>query len=176
MIVIQDFETPAGEMILGSCRDSLCLCDWKKSRWIYRNLERASRILQAGIKEGDSEVILLAKSQLNDYFSGVRVKFDIPLLLTGTPFQKSVWEALMKIPYGNTVTYSDIAEEIGCVSAVRAVAGAIGANPISIIVPCHRVIGRNGTLTGYAGGLYAKRLLLHLELCNENGLTDFKSK
>lgn len=101
--------------------------------------------------------------QLDEYFAGKREQFQLTLAAPGTPFQREVWHALQHIPYGTTCSYSELAEKIGRPRAVRAVGTANGANPISIIVPCHRVIGSNGTLTGYAGGIERKQLLLELE-------------
>jgi methylated-DNA-[protein]-cysteine S-methyltransferase len=103
------------------------------------------------------------KTQLTGYFSGTRKSFDIPLAPKGTPFQLAVWNALLEIPYGDTVTYAELARRIGKPSAVRAVGAANGANPIPVIIPCHRVIGSNGTLTGYGGGIERKQWLLALE-------------
>lgn len=103
------------------------------------------------------------REQLEAYFAGALREFDIPLRLGGTEFQHAIWEALRGIPYGTTCTYGDIAGRIGRPKAVRAVGHAIGRNPISIIVPCHRVIGKDGTLTGFAGGLSAKARLLEIE-------------
>ena len=102
-------------------------------------------------------------AQIEDYFRGRRQTFDISLDLRGTDFQISVWRALLQIPYGTTKSYSDIAKEINRPKAVRAVGGAIGANPVSIVVPCHRVIGKDGTLTGFGGGLEIKEELLRIE-------------
>ena len=101
--------------------------------------------------------------QLDEYFAGKRTTFDVPLAMRGTPFQLGVWRALQRIPYGETRTYAGIAQEIGRPSATRAVGAANGANPIPIIVPCHRVIGTNGSLTGFGGGIDVKRRLLELE-------------
>ena len=101
--------------------------------------------------------------QFEEYFIGKRQNFNIPLVLRGTDFQISVWKALLRIPYGTTKTYSEIAQEINRPKAVRAVGGAIGANPVSIVVPCHRVIGKDGTLTGFGGGLEIKAELLRIE-------------
>ena len=101
--------------------------------------------------------------QLDEYFAGTRTQFDVPLALRGTPFQIEVWRALQRIPYGETRTYAAIAREIGRPAATRAVGAANGANPIPIIVPCHRVIGSNGSLTGFGGGIDVKRRLLALE-------------
>jgi len=106
------------------------------------------------------------KAQLDEYFAGTRKNFDVNLAPDATPFQSSVLEALREIPYGETCSYLEIAEKIGNPKAVRAVGGANGANPIPIIIPCHRVIGSNGTLTGFGGGLDSKRFLLDLETSN----------
>ena len=104
-----------------------------------------------------------ARSQLGEYFAGERVEFDLPLAPTGTEFQRRVWHALEEIPYGETISYGELARRIGRPTASRAVGMANGRNPISIVVPCHRVIGAGGTLTGYAGGVERKRFLLDLE-------------
>ena len=103
------------------------------------------------------------RAQLRDYFAGTRRAFDVPLDPGGTPFQSRVWRALRDIPYGETISYGELARRIGQPNAVRAVGLANGANPVSILIPCHRVIGANGSLTGYGGGLPTKRALLSLE-------------
>ncbi|MHB8097125.1 MAG: methylated-DNA--[protein]-cysteine S-methyltransferase [Erysipelotrichaceae bacterium] len=112
------------------------------------------------VKLDESNII---QKQLTEYERGARKVFDLPLHLEGTEFQKQVWNALLEIPYGETRTYQEIAIRIGKPKAVRAVGGACNRNPIGIIVPCHRVIGKNGSLTGYAGGLSYKELLLNHE-------------
>lgn len=115
-------------------------------------------------KETETNPVLdLAEQQLTEYFSGKRKSFDLPLSPEGTNFQKSVWEQLRKIPFGQTITYGEQARRLGKPSASRAVGAANGKNPIGIIVPCHRVIGASGSLTGFAGGLDAKKKLLQLE-------------
>jgi methylated-DNA-[protein]-cysteine S-methyltransferase len=106
------------------------------------------------------------RTQLDEYFRGVRMRFDLPIRLEGTPFQQAVWAALLDIPYGRTSTYSHVAAAIGRPRAVRAVGAANGQNPISIVVPCHRLIGADGGLTGYGWGLDRKRSLLDLEAAN----------
>lgn len=111
----------------------------------------------------DNALLIETESQLKEYFAGKRTQFDVPLEFTGTDFQKQVWSALLTIPFGETRSYRDIAERIGNVKAVRAVGAANGRNPISIIAPCHRVIGTSGDLTGFAGGMKAKEMLLLLE-------------
>ena len=112
----------------------------------------------------DDEHLAAPRRQLTEYFAGERTAFDLPLRPAGAPFQLRVWEALARIPYGETASYGEIARELGHPTAARAVGAANGRNPIAIVVPCHRVIGANGSLTGYAGGLECKRALLDLEV------------
>ena len=112
---------------------------------------------------GDSVVLKEAERQLGEYFVGDRTTFDLPLAAVGTPFQQRVWEELRAIPYGETVSYGELARRIGQPTASRAVGLANGKNPISIVVPCHRVIGSSGKLVGYGGGLERKQTLLELE-------------
>jgi methylated-DNA-[protein]-cysteine S-methyltransferase len=113
--------------------------------------------------ERDGPALRASAAQLEEYFAGRRTEFDLPLALHGTPFQHSVWSALREIPYGETVSYGRLAERIGRPTAIRAVGLANGKNPISIVVPCHRVVGSGGDLTGYGGGLARKRHLLDFE-------------
>lgn len=116
-----------------------------------------------GVIENENAVSALGKQQLTEYFAAKRTEFDLPLRATGTEFQTSVWRALMDIGYGATASYLDIAKSIGNSKACRAVGAANGKNPIAIVVPCHRIIGTNGKLTGYAGGMTRKSFLLSLE-------------
>ncbi|MGR5132413.1 methylated-DNA--[protein]-cysteine S-methyltransferase [Vibrio alfacsensis] len=118
---------------------------------------------ELGQRDSEHPVLSLAVVQLAEYFSGLRNEFDLPLAATGTAFQTQVWRALTTIPYGETWSYQDLANAIGNPKAVRAVGLANGRNPISIVVPCHRVIGKSGKLTGYAGGVERKQRLLALE-------------
>lgn len=111
----------------------------------------------------DDPLLTRAAAQLQRYFAGEPMAFDVPLDLLGTAFQKSVWQVLLAIPAGSTRSYGDIARRVTAASAVRAVGGAVGRNPVSVIVPCHRVVGRDGSLTGYAGGIDRKLALLRLE-------------
>ncbi|MBO9154761.1 methylated-DNA--[protein]-cysteine S-methyltransferase [Chitinophaga sp. GCM10012297] len=123
----------------------------------------------AGAEMSEHPVLLAAERELNEYFSGRRSSFSIGLDLTGTGFQKQIWEALLTIPFGETRTYGQIARQIGKPAAVRAVGGAVNKNPVSIIAPCHRVIGASGQLTGFAGGLENKAALLRLESAETTG-------
>lgn len=119
--------------------------------------------LDHGLEDKKHKVLVEAERQLLEYFAGTRDAFSLPLDFSGTPFQKKVWAALCRIPFGETRSYADIAKEVGSPKAVRAVGSANGKNPISIVAPCHRVIGKNGKLTGFAGGLEVKEFLLGLE-------------
>lgn len=126
--------------------------------------ENPKRVRLAELIEDQQHPILLeTQKQLNEYFAGQRQKFELALDFEGTEFQQKVWQALLSIPFGETRSYKDIAEQIGNVKAVRAVGAANGKNPISIIAPCHRVVGANGKLVGFAGGLENKDVLLKLE-------------
>lgn len=156
---LQYYDSPCGRLVLASIGDELCLCDWNAER----NMRRLARYANASFKTESSSVLEETKRQLDEYFAGKRKSFDIRLRLVGTDFQHEVWNALLTIPYGTTMSYKDIAQSIGKPQAVRAVAGAIGANGISILIPCHRVIGSNNSLAGYAGGLEAKKVLLGIE-------------
>ena len=162
-IITHNYSSPTGEMILGSCDGKLCLCDWINGRRHSRTVNRILKILNADIVKGDSDVIDKAMNELDEYFAHKRTSFDIPLMFAGTDFQKRVWQRLLDIPYGTTMSYSEMSRQLQCPKSVRAIANANGDNAISIIVPCHRIIGSNNTLGGYGGGLDAKRMLLKLE-------------
>ena len=150
-------------MILGSYGGKLCLCNWAEEKHPGRVDKRLRTFLKAGYEEAPSPVVEEAVRQLDEYFRKERTVFDVPLLFAGSDFQKRVWRLLLDIPYGQTISYGEMARRLGMPTAVRAVANANGANAISIFAPCHRVIGSGQTLTGYGGGLEAKRFLLELE-------------
>jgi methylated-DNA-[protein]-cysteine S-methyltransferase len=152
-------ETPVGTLLLVGASEGSRLA----LRGIYFDgAPHGSGAVPAAARE-DPAAFAEVKAQLDDYFDGRRSAFDLPLAPAGTEFQRRVWTALSAIPYGTTTTYAAIARSIGKPRAVRAVGAANAKNPLSIVVPCHRVIGRDGTLTGYAGGLPRKRRLLELE-------------
>ncbi len=163
IIRIKRYESPCGVLMLGSFGGRLCLCDWQVEKHRDHVDRRLKRILGAEFEEGTSEVIEKAERQLSEFFTGKRKEFSVPLLFVGTDFQKTVWNELLKIPFGKTVSYGEMAQRIGMPKAVRAVANANGANSMSIFAPCHRVIGSDRSLTGYGGGLPAKKYLLELE-------------
>ena len=168
-ICIQYFDSPCGRLILGGFEGKLCLCDWAESSKRERTDARIQRCLNAGYRVQSSDVTTQAAKELEEYFNGARASFDIPLLPIGTDFQKEVWKYLSTIPYGTVISYSEEARLIDRPSSVRAVANANGSNPLSIFIPCHRVIGSDGSLTGYAGGTETKRYLINLE-CHGNPL------
>ncbi len=163
-INIQFFDSPYGELIIGSYEGQLCLCDWRYRKKRAAVDARLKRGLNAGFVEATDPLLQQTVEQLTQYFQRKRKVFTLPLLLVGSAFQKQVWQSLLTIPFGQTSTYIKLAETYGNSLAVRAVAGANGANAISIIVPCHRIIGSDGKLVGYAGGLSAKQRLLELEM------------
>ena len=162
-INIQYCKTKIGELILGSFEGKLCLLDFRYRKMRKSVDERIKKGLNAKFVENNTEIIEKTLAELDEYFHGNRKVFDVPLKMVGTDFQKRVWEALLRVPFGTTSTYLQLAKNIKNEKAVRAVAAANGANSMSIIIPCHRIIGSNGKLVGYAGGLPIKKQLLKLE-------------
>jgi methylated-DNA-[protein]-cysteine S-methyltransferase len=154
--VYKTIDSPLGKLTLVGREARLAAILWENDRPTQVRLGTMQ-------EEADSPVLLETERQLAQYFAGQRQQFDLALDFSGTDFQKRVWQALLTIPFGETRSYSDIARQLGDVKAVRAVGAANGKNPISIVAPCHRVIGASGELTGFAGGLKAKELLLTLE-------------
>jgi len=167
-ISISYHKTSYGELIIGSYQNKLCLCDWRYRKMRTRIDQRICKGLEAEYQEGASEIIEETKKQFSEYFKKERTLFTIPLLLIGTEFQKKVWNALLEIPYGQTKSYLELSRLMKQEKAIRAVAAANGANAISILVPCHRIIGSDGKLVGYAGGLNQKKKLLELEGAIQN--------
>ena len=158
------YEAPCGELLLGSYRGKLCLCDWVGNARHHAAVRaRLHRLLCEVPQTGETDCIRQAVQQLDAYFAGELRNFSVPLLPVGTEFQCRVWSHLADIPYGAVESYGGLARRLGCGKAVRAVAQANGANALSLFLPCHRVTGSDGSLTGYAGGLEAKRFLLQLE-------------
>ncbi|CAN7196761.1 methylated-DNA--[protein]-cysteine S-methyltransferase [Duganella sp. LjRoot269] len=149
-------DSPVGKLRIVTKGDALSAILWE--------MDRPNRVKLGPMTENKNSVVLAQiAEQLSEYFDGRRDTFDVKLDFNGTEFQKKVWAALLKIPFGETRTYGEIAEKIGLPTAVRAVGAANGRNPISIIAPCHRVIGATGAMTGFAGGLRAKEILLTVE-------------
>jgi methylated-DNA-[protein]-cysteine S-methyltransferase len=148
------FDSPVGEL--------LAVGDGHTLHGLYMQEGRTAIAVRADWEAAD-EPFAQVREQLADYFASKRTAFEVSLTMTGNPFQRRVWQALQEIPFGETISYGELARRIGAPSAFRAVGVANGQNPISVIVPCHRVIGADGSLTGYGGGLERKRLLLELE-------------
>lgn len=155
--------TPLGPMIACSVKDGICFLEFTDRRGFETQIKTLQKRFEAAIVTSSSPLIEKLKKQLDEYFAGKRKKFDLPIAAPGTDFQQKVWKALQNIPYGETRSYQQQAIAMGDKKAVRAVATANGANRIAIVIPCHRVIGSNGNLTGYAGGLERKKFLLDLE-------------
>lgn len=156
-------ETPLGEMIACATDKGICLLEFNNRKNIEGQFQKTEKELNNIIVEEDNIHFDLLKKELAAYFKRELNQFTVPLDLIGTEFQKKVWQALLTIPYGKTVSYLQQSEAMGNPLSIRAVANANGMNKIAIIVPCHRVIGSNGKLTGYAGGLEKKRWLLNME-------------
>jgi methylated-DNA-[protein]-cysteine S-methyltransferase len=152
----QEMESPVGRLKLVASSKALVAVLWEQERPNRVKLDEMSL-------DPQHPILIEAERQLSEYFAGKRTQFDLPLRADGTEFQKKVWRALRKIPFGKTKSYLDLARAIGSPDASRAVGAANGKNPLSIVVPCHRVVGANGALTGFAGGVETKATLLALE-------------
>lgn len=163
VITVTTYKAGPFSLLLGEYDRRLCLCSWIGGKAHDVTIKRVCSHLGTDLREGRTPLLDLAARELDEYFGGERRNFDLPLLLCGSEFQRRVWDALTEIPFGATWSYAELARSIGRPTAVRAVANANGANPVSIFVPCHRVIGSDGSLTGYGGGLDAKRFLLSTE-------------
>lgn len=154
-----EMDSPVGKLTIVTSSEGLHAILWDNDR---ENTEY-KKILNNLSKSKNEKIIIETKKQLSEYFQGKRKKFNLPLILNGTDFQIKAWEQLLKIPFGKTISYGEQAEKIGNKNKARAVGMANGQNPISIVIPCHRVIGSNGHLTGFGGGINKKAILLKLE-------------
>jgi AraC family transcriptional regulator of adaptative response/methylated-DNA-[protein]-cysteine methyltransferase len=162
-VVVQLIETPLGTLLAGVGNAGVCLLEYVDRDDLAQRTTHLSQRLGYPVVSGSHLHLDRLQTELADYFAGTLTQFTVPLWLHGTPFQKRVWAMLQQIPYGQTIAYKELARRIDQPTAVRAVARANGANRIYLLVPCHRVIGKNGQLTGYAGGLWRKQRLLELE-------------
>jgi AraC family transcriptional regulator of adaptative response/methylated-DNA-[protein]-cysteine methyltransferase len=172
MIFTQTIDTPIGLMVAGAINEGICLLEFTDRKMLNTEYKILKKYLESEITDGNNDHLNQLRSELSEYFSGKRKEFSVPLVYTGTDFQKSVWDELMRIPYGTTRSYGEQAAKLGNTLSVRAVAGANGMNKISIAVPCHRVIGENGNLTGYGGGLWRKKWLIEHEMKYSGKPTD----
>lgn len=163
IVDLKRIETPLGTMIACANENGICMLEFSDRKALPTEFKDISKHFDANIVQGENPHFKTLEKELEEYFEGKRKDFTVPLSPVGTDFQKKVWEILRTIPYGTTRTYQQQADILGNPKAVRAVANANGLNKISIIIPCHRVIGTNGTLTGYGGGIWRKQKLLELE-------------
>lgn len=162
-ILISRLTTPLGPMFVCSTERGICLLEFVDRDILEAEFASLQKYLQAPILWGENDHIKQARKELEQYFAGERQQFELPLDMVGTDFQLSIWQALAKVPYGETATYGALAVAINNPKAVRAVGAANGANRMAIVLPCHRIIGKNGKLTGYGGGLDRKSYLLEME-------------
>jgi AraC family transcriptional regulator, regulatory protein of adaptative response / methylated-DNA-[protein]-cysteine methyltransferase len=162
-VVVAILESPLGPLIAGANDEGIVLLEYTDRRMLEHNIKSLRRRFACGIVPGQHPLLQRLQEELGEYFEGSRREFALPLAARGTPFQAKVWLELQRIPYGTTISYDALASRIGQATAQRAVTRANGMNFVCILIPCHRVIGKDGSLTGYGGGLWRKRLLLELE-------------
>jgi AraC family transcriptional regulator of adaptative response/methylated-DNA-[protein]-cysteine methyltransferase len=161
-VTLRTIETPIGPMLAGATAEAIVLCDFAERPMIGAQLAAVRRRI-GPTREGGSPLLDRLEAQLEEFFAGTRKEFDLPLDIPGSAFQERVWAELQRIPYGETISYRQLAERVDAGAAYRAVGRANGSNRVAVIVPCHRVVAANGGLGGYGGGLPAKRRLLELE-------------
>ncbi|MBI3410289.1 MAG: bifunctional transcriptional activator/DNA repair protein Ada [Planctomycetes bacterium] len=162
-VVITWVESPVGPLLAGANREGICLLEFTDRRMLETQFDVLRKRLDCAIVPGENEHLIKLRKELGDYFAGELRDFTVPLVYPGTPFQKQVWDELLKIPYGRTRSYEEMATRIGHPGAQRAVGTANGCNRIAIVIPCHRVVNKGGKLGGYGGGLWRKQMLLDLE-------------
>ncbi len=162
-VVTTAIETPLGSMIAGATDDGLCLLEFADRGRLEIQVERLTRQLQQPLVAGDHPHLTHVREELERYFAGTLQTFTVPLMFRGTSFEEHVWRQLVRIPYGETCSYSELARRVDAPRAQRAVGRANGMNRIAVIIPCHRVVNSNGKLGGYGGGLWRKQWLLSLE-------------
>lgn len=167
VITVNRISSPLGPLMIGATNEGVCLLEFTDRKMLETQLSVLEKRLKTKLITGKHPMIELAQQQLNEYFEGQRKDFDLPLVVPGTEFQQNAWNALLQIPYGITRSYKQQAHEVGNVKAVRAVARANGENRISIIIPCHRIIGSDGSIVGYGGGIHRKQWLLKHEFENQ---------
>ena len=163
VIVCRNLWSPVGDMIAGASSNGVCFLEWHSRGGVEKIRQRVEKRYGLSVTEGNHPHLETLAKELGDYFEGALARFTVALHLEGTPFERKVWESLLTIPYGETRSYGDIATAVGSPKAYRATGRANGANYLSIVVPCHRVIESSGKLRGYGGGLWRKKYLLELE-------------
>ena len=163
-IVTTELPSPLGSLVAGATRDGICLLEFAGRQRIDEHFNALRPRLRPGVVQGDNDHLARLRDQIHAYFAGSLTVFTVPLVMTGTPFEERVWTALLGVPYGKTTSYGELARAIGEPAlAARAVGRANGRNRIAIVIPCHRVIGKDRTLVGYGGGLWRKQRLIELE-------------
>jgi O-6-methylguanine DNA methyltransferase len=162
-IICCDLPSPLGEMIAGASDQGVCFLEWQDRGGVDRIKARVEKRYRRSIEPGEHPHLTRLSDELAEYFAGKRSQFSVPLDIAGTPFERTVWQQLLRIPYGETRSYGQMAVDLGKQGAQRAVGRANGANYIGVVIPCHRVIEANGKLRGYGGGLWRKEWLLKLE-------------
>lgn len=169
MIYLHRLETPLGSMLVGATDSALVLLEFIDRPMLPTQLERVQKRFPGIFVPGANRIVELISTELEAYFRGALTEFTVPLDIRGTEFQEKTWRALLSVGYGRTASYLDLARTIGDPNAVRAVARANGDNRMVIVIPCHRIIGSDGSLTGYGGGLHRKKFLLELEAGSRTG-------
>ncbi|MCC7232446.1 MAG: methylated-DNA--[protein]-cysteine S-methyltransferase [Bacteroidia bacterium] len=168
-IVIKRIASPLGSLWAGASNCGLCLLEFPEKNGVEAELNDLRKQCSATVVYGTNSILEQTEKELGEYFTGIRKSFDVSLHFPGSLFRRKVWQSLLEIPYGQTISYSRQAKKMNLEGAVRAVAHANGMNRIAILIPCHRVIGENGSLTGYGGGLYRKQWLLNHERKHSGG-------
>jgi AraC family transcriptional regulator of adaptative response/methylated-DNA-[protein]-cysteine methyltransferase len=162
-VVLSWIESPIGLLVTGATDDGVCLLEFTEQKRLAQQLTMMRKLFGAAIAPGEHPLLAQLRAELDAYFAGVLTRFTVPLVYPGTPFERQVWEQLLEIPYGETRSYEQVAITIGSPAACRAVGRANGLNRIAIVIPCHRVLNKDGKLGGYGGGLWRKQRLLELE-------------
>lgn len=161
-VVMSEIDSPVGVLVAGATSEGLCLLEFRDREILETQVAKVRARVGPTIT-GRNPILEQLRAELDEYFDGGRREFTLPLVFPGTPFQVKVWSSLCEIPFGETIAYEELARRIGAPSGQRAVGHANGQNPIAIVIPCHRVVNKDGKLGGYGGGLWRKRLLLDLE-------------
>ena len=162
-VVTRMIESPVGPLLAGATSEAVCLLEFTDRRMLEKQMETVRKRYACPVVPGKNEFLAQLAEELDEYFAGRLKRFRVPLDFRGTPFQMKVWDGLLKIPYGKTWSYAELASHVGHEGAQRAVGTANGANRIAIVIPCHRVVNTGGKLGGYGGGLWRKQFLLDLE-------------
>jgi len=167
-MVYRELKSPLGHMIAGGTEKGVSFLEWQDRGGVEKILNRVAKRYKLSPQKGDNRHLDMLETELTSYFTGKLKEFTVPVDVTGTPFEQKTWEKLLAIPYGQTRSYSQIASQLGKPNARRAVGRANGANYLSIVIPCHRVLEANGNLRGYGGRVWRKKYLLELERGERN--------